>query len=219
MELIVSKRFSTNFQFYGSYVLSKLYGNYQGSFRGDNFQTDPNISSMFDFTNSDGLLTGQDTVGVLPTDRRHQIKMFGNYQWRGFNFGGGWNIASGSPITKLLDHPAYVNSGEIPVCPDGTFTCSGGPRGQFGRTDWALPFSAHADYTWSLTEKMRVKFVADLFNLFNQQQVVRVNQNYEINNSPGVVNPDFLLPDLQDFFNSGVYQNPFSARLAIRFEF
>jgi hypothetical protein len=205
----VSKRFSTNFQFYGSYVLSKLYGNFPGSFRGDNFQTDPNISSLFDFTNSDGLLTGQDTPGVLPTDRRHQIKMFGNYQWRGFNFGGGWNIASGTPLTKLLDHPVYENSGEIPD----------GPRGSLGRSDWALPFSAHADYTWKVRESMRVKFVADIFNLFNQQEVIRVNQNYEINNSPGQLNPDFLLPDLQDFFNSGAYQAPFSARLAIRFEF
>ncbi|MBZ5609354.1 MAG: carboxypeptidase regulatory-like domain-containing protein [Acidobacteriia bacterium] len=209
MELIVSKRFATNFQFYGSYVLSKLYGNYPGSFRGDNFQTDPNISSLFDFTNSDGVLTGQDTPGVLPTDRRHQIKMFGNYQWRAFNFGAGWNIASGTPLTKLLDHPAYLNSGEIPD----------GPRGALGRSDWALPFNAHADYTWKLSEKMRLRFVADLFNLFNQQEVIRVNQNFEINNSPGQKNPDFLLPDLQDFYNSGAYQNPFSARLAIRFEF
>ncbi len=55
-----SANVSRLFQFYGSYVLSKLYGNYQGSFRSDNFQNDPNISSMFDFTNSDGRLTGQD---------------------------------------------------------------------------------------------------------------------------------------------------------------
>ncbi len=63
-EFIVSKRFS-NVQFYGSYVLSKLDGNYQGSYRSDNGQNDPNISSMFDFTNSDGRLTGQDIPGVL----------------------------------------------------------------------------------------------------------------------------------------------------------
>ncbi len=185
MEIVVSKRFSTNVQFYGSYVLSKLDGNFPGSFRPDNGQTDPNISSLFDFTNSDGLLTGQDTPGVLPTDRRHQFKLFGNYQWRGFNFGAGWTPTSGTPITQLMDHPVYQNSGELPICPDLTFTCSGGPRGALGRTAWAFPFNAHLDYTWKLTERMRLKFVADMFNLFNQQQIVRVNQNYEVNNSPG----------------------------------
>jgi hypothetical protein len=220
MELIVSKRF-TKLQFYGSYVLSKLYGNYQGNFRSDNFQQDPNISSMFDFTNSDGVLTGQDIPGVLPSDRRHQFKFFGNYQIGNFSLGLGWTPTSGSPITDLLDHPAYKNAGEIPVCPDGTFTCSGGPRGAEGRTDWVFPFNVHGEYTIRAGERARIKFVADLFNLFNQQTLVRVNQFGELGNSPGVPNPDFLKPYL-----SGVpvvfpdpYQDPFSARLAVRFEF
>jgi hypothetical protein len=207
MELIVSKRFSTNLQFYGSYVLSKLYGNFQGSFRSDNLQQDPNISSLFDFTNSDGLLTGQTTPGVLPTDRRHQLKLFGNYQWRSLNFGFGWTPTSGTPISKLNDHPDYTNSGEIPV----------GPRGAFGRTDWVLPVNLHGEYTHKFGEQMRFKFVADLFNIFNRQPVVRVNQSAEINGSPGTANPDFLLPDLSGFADP--YQLPFNARLGLRFEF
>jgi hypothetical protein len=67
---------------------------------------------------------------------------------------------------------------------------------------------------------MRFKFVADLFNIFNQQQVVRVNQNAEIDSSPGTPNPDFLRPDLENFHNSSIpYQNSFNARLGLRFEF
>jgi len=229
MELIVSKRFA-NVQFYGSYVLSKLYGNYQGSYRSDNGQQDPNISSMFDFTNSDGRLTGQDIPGVLNTDRTHQFKLFGNYMWRGFNFGASWLPTSGTPITDLLDHPAYLNAGEIPVCPNSSgsqplsttltatsFTCPGGPRGAFGRTAWIFPFNVHGDYTIKIGERMRVKFVADLFNVFNEQRVIRVNQWGEISGSPGVANPDFLQPGLQQFADP--YQVPFQARLAARFEF
>jgi hypothetical protein len=103
-----------------------------------------------------------------------------------------------------------LNAGEIPV----------GPRGALGRTGWALPFNVHGEYTKPLGEKVRFKFVADLFNIFNQQQVVRVNQNAEINNSPGTPNPDFLLPDLFDFHgSSSPYQNSFNARLGLRFEF
>ena len=99
--------------------LSKLDGNYQGNYRSDNGQQDPNISSMFDFTNSDGVLTGQDIPGVLNSDRRHQFKLFGNYMWHNFNVGASWLPTSGTPITDLLAHPAYLNAGEIPVCPDG----------------------------------------------------------------------------------------------------
>ncbi len=228
-EFIVSKRIS-NVQFYGSYVLSKLDGNFAGSYRTDNNQDDPNISSLFDFTNSDGLLTGQDVPGVLGTDRTHQFKLFSNYTWKGFTFGATWTPTSGTPITDFLDHPAYLNAGEVPVCPNASgpqplsttetpssFLCPGGPRGALGRTPWIFPFSAHAEYSYKLNERMRVKFVADLFNLFDEQRVVRVNQFGEQNGSPGVANPDFLKPALGQFADP--YQTPFQARLAVRFEF
>jgi hypothetical protein len=214
MELIVSKRIS-NFQFYGSYVLSKLNGNYQGNFRSDNGQQDPNISSMFDFTNTDGLLTGQDLTGVLNSDRRNQFKLYSNYQWKGFNLGASWLPTSGTPITNLLAHPAYQNAGEIPVCPDGTFSCAGGPRGAYGRTPWTFDFALHGDYTIRLGERMRIKFVADLFNIFNEQKAIRVNQWSQLDG--GTPNPDFLKPGLQQFADP--YEAPFSARLAARFEF
>jgi len=229
-EFIVSKRIS-NLQVYGSYVLSKLDGNYQGSYRSDNGQNDPNISSMFDFTNSDGRLTGQDVPGLLETDRTHQFKLFANYMWRNFAIGASWLPTSGTPITDLLDHPAYLNAGEVPVCPNpaGTtqplsttltptsFSCPGGPRGALGRTPWIFPFNLHGEYTIKLGERMRLKFVADLFNLFNEQKVTRVNQFGEQNGSPGTADPDFLKPALGTFADP--YQIPFQARLAARFEF
>lgn len=213
-EFIVNKRFS-NVQFYGSYVLSKLYGNYQGNFRSDNGQQDPNISSMFDFTNSDGVLTGQDIPGVLNSDRRNQFKLFGNYMWHNFNVGASWLPTSGTPITELLAHPAYVNAGEIPVCPDGGYSCPGGPRGAEGRTAWTFDFNLHGDYTIKLGERARIKFVADLFNIFNEQKIIRVNQWEQLDG--GATNPDFLKPGLQQFADP--YENPFNARLAVRFEF
>ncbi len=201
MQLTASRRFTHNLQLYANYTLSKLYGNFQGSFRGDNGQTDPNISSLFDFTNSDGLLSGQVQPGVLPTDRTHQLKVFGNYQVRAVNIGVGWNIFSGTPITGLLDHPVYENSGEIPD----------GPRGAYGRTGWEFPLNVHADYTWNLSERSRVKFVADIFNLGNEKAVFQVFQSKEIDGNPGEPSPDFL--------KARTYQTPFNARLAVRFEF
>ncbi len=201
MEIVVSKRFSTNFQFYGSYVLSKLYGNYEGNFRADNQQIDPNISSMFDFTNTDGKLTAQFASGILPTDRTHQLKLYGNYMWRKLNFGLAWNIQSGTPITGYLDHPVYTNAGEIPD----------GPRGAYGRTDWYFPLDLHADYALKLGETKTLRFGLDAFNVFNRIVAYRVDQNKEVDGSPGEPNPDFLLPS--------VYSAPFNARVMARFEF
>jgi outer membrane receptor for ferrienterochelin and colicin len=209
MELVVGRRFSSGLQVYGSYVLSKLYGNFQGSYRGDNNQTDPNISSLFDFTNSDGLLTGQTTPGVLPTDRTHQFKFYGSYAWRNFNVGLSWQLLSGTPITKLLDHPVYLNQGEVPD----------GARGAFGRTAWQYPLDLHADYNFKLNEKANVKILADLFNVFNTTFTQYVNQYAEIANSPGSPNPDFLKPGGISGQGSFPYTRPFYARLGVRFEF
>jgi hypothetical protein len=206
MELIVSKRFSANWQLFANYRLSKLYGNFEGSFRNDNGQQDPNISSMFDFTNSDNKLADQFIPGVLPTDRRHQLKLFTNYQWRNLNFGLSWLAQSGTPISKFLAHPVYDNSGEIP---------SGG-RGALGRTGWNFPVDLHADYTVPFGEQKRLKFVADLFNIFNQRKVTRVDQNFELDST--TPNPDFLKPNMLDF-PFYPYMTPFHARLAVRFEF
>ncbi len=58
-----------------------------------------------------------------------------------------------------------------------------------------------------LGERMRLKFVADLFNLFDEQKVTRVNQFGEQNGSPGTADPDFLKPASSTFADP--YQIPF----------
>ncbi len=95
----------------------------------------------------------------------------------------------------------------------------GGPRGAEGRTPWIYPFNVHLDYTWKVGERLRIKAVADLFNLFNQQTLIHVNQSAEVNDSPGTPNPDFLKPHSSILIYPDPYQNPFNARLALRFEF
>lgn len=207
MELVVSRRFSNGLQVFANYTLSKLYGNFQGSFRGDNGQTDPNISSLFDFTNTDGLLGDQYKPGVLPTDRTHQFKFYGNYTWKNVNFGLSWRILSGTPISKLLDHPGYLNAGEVPV----------GGRGAFGRSQVQYPLDFHGDYTWKVKEKASVKFLADLFDIGNSTWVNYVDQNAEVGGSPGTPSPDFLHPG--GLSNVNAYTRPFYARLGVRFEF
>ena len=217
MELIVSKRFSSSFQVYASYRLSKLYGNFEGSFRNDNGQSDPNISSLFDFTNTDGLLGYQQAAGILPNNRTHQAKIYSNYAWRSFNFGASWVIQSGNPLTALAAHPAYQNAGEIPIQ----------PRGTLGTLPVTFPLDLHVDYTYKIGEKKRIKAVADLFNVGNQTRATAINTFTQLNGgvqdkngNPDLVtinNPDYLKPGTNVF--AYPYQTPFYARFALRFEF
>ena len=67
-------------------------------YRNDNTQIDPNISSLFDFTNTDGLLGFQSVPGVLPNDRRHQLKLFGELSaGRTSTLGLAWSFGRASP--------------------------------------------------------------------------------------------------------------------------
>jgi hypothetical protein len=209
-EIELNKRFSNNWQLLTNWRISSLRGNFEGHFRNDNGQTDPAISSLFDFTEGEfNLLGDQTAVGPLNTDRRHIYNIYGNYvfskdsgPWRqlaGLNLGLGLHGESGVPINEFLAHPVYNNSGEIPV----------GGRGKLGRTDWFNRLDLHADYRWDLTEKTRMVFIGDFFNVTNNQRVRRPNEFREL--SVGVNNVDFLQPR--------AFHLPFNMRLGLRFEF
>ena len=77
-----------------SYRWSRLRGNFEGFYRDDNGQSDPGISSLYDFPTNDPTYTSigvpqfgypgdirflGDPNGILPLDRPHQVKLYGNY--------------------------------------------------------------------------------------------------------------------------------------------
>src|SRR5205085_9005379 len=100
LEITATKRFTNNYQFIASYVFSSLTGNYEGLFRNDNGQSDPNITSLFDLVS---LL--KNTYGHLPNDRPHQLKVDGTYKWpfkllTCLSFG----AQSGSAFDQLIPH-------------------------------------------------------------------------------------------------------------------
>lgn len=114
LELSVNKTFSNNWAMSANYRYSQLKGNYEGLFRNDNGQSDPNITSLFDFPNSP-LMEGQFFSGFLNTDRTHVLNLYPYRRWaNGFTIGAGFNWQSGTPRQPLLAHPSYQNGGEIP---------------------------------------------------------------------------------------------------------
>ena len=210
VEIEVNRRFANNWQLLANWRIASLRGNYEGHLRNDNGQTDPGISSLFDFVAGDfNLLGDQFATGPLNSDRRHVINIYGSYAFsktgffadrvNGLNLGLGIHAESGLPISEFLAHPSYQNAGEIPV----------GGRGKLGRTPWDTRIDLHADYPWNFTERFRLKFVADFFNITNSRKVRQFQEFREL--SLGVDNVDFLQP--RNFYA------PFNMRLGMRLEF
>ena len=214
VEVEISKGFSKGWQMRTNYRWSTLAGNYEGAFRNDNGQSDPSISSLFDFTpGSLNLLGNQFAVGFLNTDRRHIFNSFLSYTFsssflRNLTLGTGVRIESGTPINDLRAHPVYQNGGEIPV----------GGRGALGRTATLGEGDIHAEYMVKLSEKHSLHFGADLFNVANQKTQLRVDQLHDA--SLGTPNFDFKHP--RGNGNIGVppaFQRPFNARLNVKWVF
>jgi hypothetical protein len=231
IELTANKRFSNRWGLIASYRYSRLRGNFEGFFRSDNGQSDPSITSLFDFPTNDPSYTAigaplfgyegdirfqGNTLGegVLPNDRPHQIKIYGSYNVRGLNLGLGFNAGSGRPLTALAANPNYGSSGEIPV------TLRGGGVGTVDgfrtRTPFEYVLDLHADYTIRLGREQRVVLLADAFNLFNRQTAT--NYDTDIDEGFGTTNPNLGYPTNGGGSISSSYQAPRRVRVGARFE-
>jgi len=105
VELHATKRFSNNYQFFASYVWSRLEGNYDGTFQASTGQLDPNINSAFDY--AEFLVNNH---GLLSNDRTHQFKFYGSYTLpsgmaKGLDIGGAFHWQSGTPLTAYGYEP------------------------------------------------------------------------------------------------------------------
>jgi TonB dependent receptor len=212
VEIEVNKSFSKNWLMRANWRIAKLSGNYEGAFRNDNAQSDPSISSLYDFVAGDfNLLGDQFTPGPLNTDRHHIVNGFFSYVFdksalRGLTLGTGVNLQTGVPLSSLKAHPAYFNQGEIPF----------GGRGSLGRSPFTGSVDLHAEYAHPLTERTRIRFGADLFNIANAKRALIIDQNQDV--TFGVPNLDYL-KGFQAARNVSGYQRPFYARLMVKFEF
>jgi Carboxypeptidase regulatory-like domain len=214
LEFEVNKSFSRGWMMRTNYRWAQLSGNYEGAFRNDNGQSDPSISSLFDFVAGDfGLLGTQAAAGWLNTDVRHIINSFMSYTFsngkmRGLTLGSGVRVSGGTPVSDFRAHPAYQNAGEIPQ----------GGRGALGRTPFNGQADVHAEYVVKFREKHNLHFGADLFNITNQKTLLRINQNQDL--SYLVTNVDFKKPAQGTGLNPNLgYQSPFRARLFVKWDF
>ncbi len=216
LEFTATKRFSNNYQFIASYVFSSLIGNYEGLFRNDNGQSDPNITSLFDLP---GLLGN--TYGRLPNDRPHQFKFNGSYQtpWR-LLVSGNFYMQSGTPFDSLVPHPVYGENEGFGV-PRGTALlpadAPGGIRAGSNRTPTTHQLDLGFYYPIALGENKQLRLQLDWFNVTNTQRAIQVDKTVRLSNGiPGAGEGRFLNP----FFGTGqVFQFPTALRLGVKFQF
>jgi outer membrane receptor protein involved in Fe transport len=221
LEFTAQKRFTNNYQFIASYVYSSLIGNYEGLFRNDNGQSDPNITSLFDLVS---LLNG--LYGRLPNDRPHQFKFDGSYRTPfKLMISGSFRAQSGIPFNQLVpdvdygDNEGFGVQRGTAIVPATAPSPAGFPNvvDSIGSTrtptTWNLDLGAY--YPINFGEERQLRFQLDWFNVFNNQRAIRLDETFSItsgvNGVPDVPNP---------YFGSGrIFQFPSALRLGAKFSF
>jgi hypothetical protein len=179
VQLELNRRFANNWFMGGSYVWSRLYGNYPGIASSDeirtptlglvygadqqqaglNFRPGGNVNRAWDLDESTWDANGNlDPQGPLATDRPHVFKLYGAYSFPfGTQIGANFYAGSGTPLTT------YVNTlNGIEVFVEG--------RGDMGRTDmlnYTDLLLSHEVRLGGATQRLRLEL--NVLNVFNQK--------------------------------------------------
>ena len=170
-----------------NYTLARSRGNTEGQTRSDGNagQADVAQTATSDYPEYD-----LGAYGNLPNDRRHQVKAFGYYevspQWM---LGANLLIGSGRPKGCTGKNPA-------PVAGSPNYSseryCGGAqgflgnvltPRGTTGRLPWERNLDLNVTWRPEGTKGFALKM--DVFNVFNEQTVLRTNE--QLNTGAGAV--------------------------------
>ncbi|HET7501083.1 MAG TPA: TonB-dependent receptor [Kofleriaceae bacterium] len=162
-----------------SYTYSMERGNYPGLFSTETNQLDPNITSLYDLPD---LMANR--YGPLGLDRPHNLKVDGFYQFDIkdiglFTAGGSFRAQSGIAHNVLASHPVY-GDGESYLL----------PRGSVSRSPLSSNVDIHLSYGRRLDKNMTLEGFINVFNLFDQQDELSVDENYTTDNALPIVGGD-----------------------------
>lgn len=166
-EFTYQKRFSHDWSFYGTYTLSRLYGNYPGLSESDeNGRVDPNIGRLFDYPIEQMDGHGKPLYGDLPTDRTHQFKFQLVYSFPfGTTIGLNQMAESGIPISR-----------DVNVIPGHGYILYFNGRGSDGRTPWLTESDLFVQHSFKLGRSGKTfQINATVLNLFDQRTILDYN--------------------------------------------
>jgi len=211
-----AKAFTDNWSVGGSYVWTKLRGNYEGAVKSDNGQDDAGLTQDFD---QPGLLDG--ATGILANQRKHAFKLFGSYGFTD-NFRVGINATLESPRNFSCIGTYYNSADPAADYQDASFYCAqpafsdrqqfvdpatGRPtflvnRGSAFKSNWRKIVNANIQYDIA---DLPGSFVSvDVFNVLNWKSKVDYNEFGE--NADGTLNSQYR--------NVTGYQAPRSVRIS-----
>ncbi len=166
------------------YVFAKTWGNTEGPVSTYSQQSGSyeSLTTAWDFPER-----MEYSSGVLPNDRRHQLKVYGAYaitpEW---TVSANWYLASGTP--RLCR--GYYGPDQTHLHGSSTYYWCGGkpvPPGSLGRLPWTRSLDVKLDYrpAWA---QHKLDFKLSAFNLFNRQEPLFINDFFESTQNP---NPDY----------------------------
>ena len=159
-----------------SYTYSVSKGNYPGLFSTETNQLDPNLTSLYDLPD---LMANR--YGNLGLDRTHNLKIDGFYQFDlekagVLTTGASFRTQSGIAHNALGSHPVY-GAGEAFLL----------PRGSFERSPVTAQLDLQVGYGYRLTKRTTFEGFIRVFNVFDQQDELDVDENYTFDNAIPVV--------------------------------
>lgn len=157
VELEFTRRMSNRWSLHGSYLWSRLHGNYSGLASSDeNGRSSPNVNRFFDGIIMSFDQNGQPVYGKLGTDRTHQFKAQALYDFPwGLSIGLNQTFQSGTPITRQ----AAMQS-SLPVLYLG--------RGSDGRTPMLSQTDLALQHEFRLGDGSTFQLSVNVENLFDQ---------------------------------------------------
>jgi hypothetical protein len=225
VELALNKRLANRWSARLSYLWSRLEGNYSGLSQSDeNGRTAPNVGRAFDYPLMAFDQNGEAVYGPLGTDRTHQLKAFGTYD---FSFGTtlslAWYGLSGIPRTR---EAAWNPSSNYPIQYLG--------RGSDGKMPFLSQLDLYAQHEIKIGDGKRLVLSANVINLLNQDtatnyfatqlesgaivDVAETTILYQGSNFQQLIEQQGLRNDPR-FLRDNAYLSPRSIRLGARFSF
>lgn len=177
MDVFAEHPFRNGWYARANYTLSRNAGNTEGQVRSDNGQSDVAVTSTWDYPE---LMVGAD--GLLPNDRKHQLKVYGFYEVaKEIMVGGNFLAASGRPRSCI---GTSAQPGDSPNYANQSFWCLGSsvannvitPRGSLGRLPSDMRLDANVAYKPDAVKGLQLRM--DVFNVFNRQAVQNVTEAY-----------------------------------------
>ena len=225
VEFTLEKRLRDNWFLRGSYLWSRLWGNYPGLAQTDeNGRTSPNVGRLYDYPLMMFMDGGEPVYGKLPTDRPNQFKAQFIYQLPfGTSLGLNQYVASGLPVTR-----------EIGVYPPSNLPVQYLGRMSDGRTDMFSQTDLLIQHEFKLAGARRLQVSFNVLNLFDQEAGISKYTTYQAVNGVSPSDEELFytgrerLASLitsqnvrQDprFLQNSAFQVPLQARFGVRFGF